>query len=365
MKNNPLLLNGSAAEVSEQLQESYDRLLDNTKRWAEILTFDPDPQTGMTPKDVVWRKNKAKLYRYISADKCRSYRVPILVLYALINEAYILDLTPGMSMVEHLVDQGFDVYMLEWGDFAWEDRDLTMADIIFDYIAYAAHKVCQFSQTDELSIIGYCMGGTMASIYASMVHFPRIKNMVFMAAPFDFADAGTTSIWLKDPGYDVDKIVDTLQLVPSSFIDFGVKLLNPVNNFYATYTRLWKMLDQGVPVHSWKVLNKWVNDNKNLPGAFYRQWIKDFYQENKLIKNEVVMRGQRVDLSNIQASVLVLGGTKDHIVLPHQTNILLNFLEGSDKAYHEFPIGHGGLVFGDTAKNMVYPLIADWLGSRS
>lgn len=363
--NNPLFFSGSAAEVGEKLQESYDHWLDSTQKWAEILTYEPDPQTGLTPKDLVWRKNKAKLYRYISPDKCRSYRTPILVLYALINEAYILDLTPGMSMVEYLVEQGFDVYMLEWGDFAWEDRDLTMADIIFDYIANAVRKVCQFSRTDELSIIGYCMGGTMASMYASMVPAPRVRNMVFMAAPFDFDDAGTTSIWLKDPSYNVDKIVDTLQLVPSSFIDLGVKLLNPVNNFYATYTRLWKMLDQGVPIHSWKVLNKWVNDNKNLPGAFYRQWIKDFYQANKLIKNEIILRGQRVNLSNIQSSVLVLAGTKDHIVLPHQTKVLLDHLPEVDNAYHEFPIGHGGLVFGDTAKNKVYPLIAEWLGKRS
>jgi len=361
----PLFFSGSAAEVGEKLQGSYDRLLDNTKKWAEILTFDPDPQTGMTPKDVVWRKNKAKLYRYISEKTGHKHRTPILFLYALINEAYILDLTPGMSLIEHLVDDGFDVYMLEWGKWAWEDRDLTIADLVFDYIAHAARKVCQFSRTDELSILGYCMGGTMASMYASLFPMPRIKNMVYLAAPFDFEDAGVASIWLKNPNFDVDKIVDTFKLVPSSFVDFGVKMFNPVNNFCGTYTRLWKMLDQGMPVHSWRVLNKWVNDNKDFPGGFYRQWIKEFYQENKLIKNEVILRGHRVNLSNIQSPVLVLGGTSDHIVLPEQSKALINLLPSEDKAYYEYPIGHGGLVFGDLAKKQVWPLISEWLGNRS
>ncbi len=361
---NPLFLSGSREELAKQLQENYDSLLDTTSKWAEIVTFDPDPQTGITPKDVVWRKNKTKLYRYVS-EQGHKYRTPLLITYALINEAYILDLTPGISLIEHLVKEGFDVYLLEWGDFEWEDRNLTMADLIFDYIALAARKVCQFSKTDELSILGYCMGGTMASMYAALFPLPRVKNMIFLAAPFDFAEAGVAGTWIQNDRFDVDKIVDTLQLIPSSFIDMGVKMLNPVNNFWGTYTRLWKMLDEGMPVHSWKVLNKWVNENKNFPGASFRLWIKDLYQENKLIANEVRLRGRRVDLSRIQASILLLAGEKDHLVLPAQSRAAMDYIPAEDKTYREFPIGHGGLVFGNVAVKQVYPLISGWLGDRS
>jgi polyhydroxyalkanoate synthase len=364
MSEKSLWLRGSADEVGEKLQESYDRMLESTRRWAEIISFDPDPQTGMTPKDVVWRKNKSKLYRYCSSHGTK-YRTPILILYALINKAYILDLTPGMSLVEYLVDEGFDVYMLEWGDFQWEDRHLTFADMIFDYIAHAVRKVCQFSQCDELSLIGYCMGGTMAAMYASLFSLPKIKNIIFLAAPFDFEDAGISSKWLKSGRFDADKIADTFELVPRDFIDHGVKMLNPVNNFWGTYTRLWKVIDEGMSIKSWKVLNKWVNDNTNFPGGTYRQWIQDMYQENLLIKGKMTLRGQTVDLKNIESALLVLAGEKDHIVLPQQARAALDYMGGQDKSYHEFSIGHGGLVFGGIARTQVFPTINRWLGERS
>jgi polyhydroxyalkanoate synthase len=360
----PMYFTGPPDEIGERLQESYDRMLKNTKDWAEILAYDPFPQTGMTPKDTVWRKNKTKLYRYTCPNGIK-YRTPILFLYALINKAYILDLTPGMSMIEHLVNDGYDVYLMEWGNFEWEDRNLSMSDFVFDYIAHAVRKVCQFSRTDELSIVGYCMGGTMASMYASLFPFPKIKNLAILASPIDFTDAGVTSAWLNPEYFDTDKVANTFELIPKSFIDFGMKMLNPVTNYIGTYTRLWKMIDEGLSVDSWRVLNKWLSDNSNFPGEAYRQWIKDLYQQNKLVKKQFMLRGHQVDLSNIKSSLLVFYGKNDHIVLPPQTLAALDTMNPSDTTCLEFPIGHGGLVFGAIAKKHVYPALSEWLASRS
>ncbi len=360
----PMYFTGTSSEVREKIQENYDRILENNQKWIEIMTFDPDPQTGMTPKDVVWRKNKARLYRYISPGGHR-YRTPLLMIYALINKAYILDITPGMSMVEHLVDEGFDVYLLDWGEFHWEDRNLSMADFVFDYISRAVRKVCQTSGTDELNMLGYCMGGTLTTMYASLFPRPVIKNIIYVAAPIDFEDAGVTSAWLMGEDFDVDDVADTFGLIPKEFIDRGIKLLNPVNNYWGTYTRLWKMIDDGLSVQNWKVLNKWVNDNVHFPGAAYRQWLKDFYQGNKLIKKEILLRGHPVDISRIKSNLLIMVGEKDHIVMPHQSAAALKYMSSTDTTFQEYPVGHGGLVFGGIAKRQVYPAVAEWLGKRS
>ncbi len=355
----------SADQVGIKLQESYDHLLASTKKWAEILAFDPYPQTGMTPKEIIWGKNKAKLFRYTSG-KPPVHRIPVLCLYALINKAYILDLAPGMSVVEKLVNDGLDVYLLDWGEFEWEDRNLTLTDLVYKYIARAVQKVCKHSNTQEISILGYCMGGTMASMYASLFPQPRIRNMILLASPIDFDKASLTTKWLNTPfGNDVDRIVDTFQLVPKEFVDMGVKMLRPVNNFIGTYSRLWKMVEEGVPVQPWKLLNKWVDDNVNFPGGAYRQWIKDLYLENQLIKGEFEMLGSRVDLKKIDAALLALAGEKDHIVIPGQVKAALEAFTSTDKEYHEFPIGHGGLVFGKLAQQEVYPLLSRWLAARS
>ncbi|MBP1707432.1 MAG: Polyhydroxyalkanoic acid synthase [Chloroflexi bacterium] len=352
-------------QIGEKLQESYDNLLAATTKWAEILAFDPWPQTGVTPKEVVWRKNKTKLFRYHSGKEIK-HRIPVLFTYALINKAYILDLTPGMSMIEKLVNDGFDVYLLEWGDFEWEDRKLTFDDFVYKYIARAVQKVCQHSHSEEISIVGYCMGGTMATMYASLFPHPTLKNLVLLAAPLRFDIGGTETRWLDTTfGNDVDKLVDTFELVPKEFVDIGVKMLKPVNNFLGTYSRLWKMVEEGAPVHNWKVLNKWVDDNQNFPGGAYRQWVQEMYHENKLIKGEFKLRGHNIDLSRITANLLVLAGENDHLVRPLQAKVAMEALSSVDKEYHEFPIGHGGLVFGKVAVNRVYPLLSDWLAARS
>jgi len=358
------MLYGSPDEVAEKLQETYVRMVNSTQKWAEVLQLDPLPETGLTPKDVVWIKNKTKLYRYVN-PKGYKYRTPLLMIYALINKAYILDLVPGMSLIEYLVDQGFDVYLLDWGDFDWEDRNLNYSDFIYDYIARAVRKVCQISRVDELSILGYCMGGTMTSMYTSLFPRPTVKNLIYLAVPTDFTDAGVSSVWLESSVFDVDMVTDTFELIPKEFIDFGVKLLNPVNNFVSTYTRLWKNIDESVPIAAWKALDKWVNDNTNFPGRAYRQWIKYLYQQNLLVKDQFIMRGQVVKLSNIKSNMLLLVGEKDHIVAPHQSTPILDLISSKDKTYREYKVGHGGLVFGSRAKKEVFPDILQWLGERS
>jgi len=202
-------------------------------------------------------------------------------------------------------------------------------------------------------------------MYASLFELPRVKNMVFLASPFDFEDAGLSQVWINSGGFDADKIADVFELVPSRLVDLGVKMLNPVNNFWGTYTRLWKVIDEGLSIQSWKVLNKWVNDNINFPGGAYRQWIRDMYQENLLAKGGIYLRGQQVELKNIDAALLVLAGEKDHIVLPHQARAAMEYMSSTDKRYYEFPIGHGGLVFGGVAKNKVFPVVSSWLSQRS
>ncbi len=358
------LMTGSAEEVGARLQENYERMLESSRRWAEILTFDPVPQTGLTPKDVVWRKNKARLYRYVSTDGVK-HKTPLLMIYALINKPYILDLIPGMSLIEYLVAEGFDVYMLDWGEWEWEDRNICFGDLVDDYITRAVRKVCTISGANEISLLGYCMGGTITTMYAALYPSPKIKNMIYLAAPIDFTNAGLSSVWLQEPDFNPDRVANTFELIPKDFIDFGVKMLRPVTNFWGTYTRLWRSIDEGTPIAAWKALDKWVNDNTNFPGGAYRQWIRDLYQGNKLVKKEFYIKGKMVDMANIESNLLVMAGERDHLVLPGQASAIVEHVASTDKTYRVFPVGHGGLVFGNFAKRESYPVISSWLAERS
>ncbi len=338
----------------------YSRL----NKATQVLTKEPKPEVGLSPKEVIWTKNKAKLYRYVS-DHPNKHKVPLLFVYALINKPYILDLTKGSSFVEYLVDRGFDVYLLDWGTPGYEDKNMKLDDYVMDYIPRAVRKVLRTSNADEVSIFGYCMGGTMTSIFASLHPELPIRNLIFMTSPFDFEDAGMYTSFLDERFFDIDKVVETLGLIPPEMIDFGNKMLSPMANFYGPYLTLVDRADNEKSVESWKLMQTWLGDGVPFAGEAYRQWIKDFYQNNKLIKGEFTVRGRKVDLKNITANVLNLSGEKDNIAQPHQVEALMDVISSKDKEYVCLPVGHTSITYGSRATKITYPTVADWLEKRS
>lgn len=339
----------------------------NVKRWenlANLTLKEGKPAVGLTPKEIIWKKNKAKLYRYAPTVEKR-YPVPLLCIYALINKPYIMDLAPGNSLIEFLVNQGYDVYLLDWGTFGLEDKDMTFDDIVFDYVARAVKKVQRASGSKEISLLGYCMGGTITSMYAALHSTDSIRNLIFLATPIDFSEAGLFTKWLNPRYFNIDKLVDTHGLIPPELIDLGNKMLKPITNFIGPAFSLYDRAHDEKFVHRWKLMNHWVGDGTPFPGEAYRQWIKEFYQQNKLIKGELVLRGRRVDLSNINADVLNIMAEKDHIALPCQSKPLNDVISSSDVTTATVNAGHISLVFGGSAKKETYPTIHHWLDKRS
>lgn len=106
------------------------------------------PGVGQTPKDVVWRRGRSELWRYRS-DQIR-VSPPLLIVYSLFNRSYILDLQPGNSFVEHLLDAGFDVYLLDWGVPDERDAGNTLEDYADHYLPLAVERVRRVSGTGQV-----------------------------------------------------------------------------------------------------------------------------------------------------------------------------------------------------------------------
>lgn len=351
-------------ELIEFTPQQYKEMVQRTVRASQVLTTDAEPEVGPTPKELVWTRNKTKLYRYIS-ESPKKHKIPLLLVYALINKPYVLDLTKGGSLVEYLVNRGFDVYLLDWGEPGFEDRNMKLDDYIMDYIPRAVRKVLRKSNVDEVSILGYCMGGTMTSIFAALHPELPIRNLIFMTSPFDFKNTGAYGAMLDERFFNIDKVVDTLGVIPPEMIDFGNKMINPMATNYGPFISLYERADNENFIKSFKLLQKWLNDGIQFPGEAYRQWIRDFYQNNKLIKGEMVIRGKKVNLENIKANVLNLAGKNDLIAQPHQVEALMNAISSKDKEYKCLPVGHTSITFGSQAAKITYPTIADWLEERS
>lgn len=347
-------------ELSEIYQKEAERTVLRSQKMLEILYKLPEPEVGMTPKEVIWTKNKARLYHYIPVVE-KPYSIPILITYALINQPFILDLIPGNSLVEYLLEKGFNVYMIDWGMAGPEDKQLKFDHYVLDYMSKALKKVLKNAGANKINLLGYCMGGTLTAMFAALQPAGIVNNMVLIAAPIDFAQAGLYTVWLSKKHANIDLLVDTMGNIPGELIDFGNKMLKPMTNFVSPYINLWDKVWDDKFLKSWRPLNKWINDGKPFPGEAYRQWIKEFYQENKLTQKQLFLRGKLVDLSRIKCPVLNVSGRRDHIVPISQSKGLEQYISSEKYEYLELEAGHASLVVGKTAARNVWPKVVEWL----
>ena len=333
-------------------------------------------EPGRSPKEVVWTKEPAKLYRY-GPEAEKKFPVPILIVYAHILKPYILDLVPGNSLVEHLLDAGYDVYLLEWGIPGPEDRFLSFENYVLDYLPEVVERVLEDSSAEDYTLLGHCIGGTLSAMYASLFPEKPLKNLLLLAAPIDFAPEGPglMGLWTyfsrsSEAFFDPDLLVETFGNIPEDLLErlvsAGTSTAKPLAEGYAAWfcATLRAFLPE-VAVESWLAVSKWVDDGTPFPGEAFRQWIRDFYQRNKLIEGEIGLRGRRVDLSEIECSLLNIAGAKDIICPLSQTEATMELVGSRDKEHLILDAGHVGLMASPEAKESFWPQIRGWLEPRS
>lgn len=323
---------------------------------------------AQTPKELVWALNKAKLYRYIPVVPAEQrHRVPLLLVFALMNKPYILDLRPGHSFVEFMVNQGYDVFLLDWGVPGPEDKNLKFDDYTMEYMPRAIRKLKAITGTEEFSLLGWCIGAILTTIYAAVLPDDGLRNLLLLTAPLDFSDKQklTFARWTDEKYFDVEKVLATFGNMPGEMIDYGAKALKPVENYIVNYLKLWDNLDNPQVVEAWHSMNTWVTDNIPLAGGAFRQLIVNLYRDDQLMKGELLIRGQRVDLSRLRANLLTVIATGDHITPPCQSEAILTKVGSGDKELFRVPGGHIGIMAGSGAHKLTWPHIDGWLGKRS
>ena len=330
--------------------------------FANIILTTPDALLGVTPRDVVWTHRNTTLYRYRSTE--RRHAVPVLLVFALINRPSIFDLQPGNSFVEYLLEQGFDVFLVDWGEPDEADADMGLEAFVLDELHWSVRETLRASAADELSMLGWCIGGTLAAIYAA-VGGETVRNLILLTTPIDTTSSRYTR-WVARDSFDPSDITDAYPTVPGGLIDVANKLLKPVTNYWTTYRRLWEDVYAGKDRReAYQAMAKWVADNPRYPGRAFREWIIWMHKENALVRGRIRMRGHRVDLGKIDQNLLVVTAGADHIAPREGTTPLLSHVTSADVTHFARPGGHIGLMVGSSARNGIWPEIAEWLAQRS
>jgi polyhydroxyalkanoate synthase len=331
--------------------------------FANIILTQGDAPIGVTPKDVVWTHRKTTLYRYRSTQ--RRHPLPVLLVFALINRPDIFDLRPGHSYVEYLLDEGFDVFLIDWGVPGDEDADMGIDSFVCDELAWGIRETLRASGQEELSLLGWCIGGTLVAMHAAIEERSPARNLVLLTTPVDTSGSLYGS-WVARDSFDVDLVAEVLPSIPGAGIDFANKLMKPVTNWWTTYRQLWERVLAGDGRReAYQPMARWVADNPPFPGRAYREWITWMYKENRLVRGTVRLRGRRVDLRQIDQNVLVVTAGADHIAPRPGTLPLLDLVASEDVTHLDRPGGHIGLMAGSKARKEIWPEIAEWLAERS
>jgi polyhydroxyalkanoate synthase len=343
--------------------ETLARLPRATLEFTNVILTTADAPIGSSPRDVVWTHRGTTLYRYRSS--AREHAIPVLLVFALINRPEIFDLRPGNSFVEFLLAQGFDVFLIDWGVPGEEDSEMGLAEFVCDELHWAVRETLRAAGEEELTLLGWCIGGTLCAMYCALHPVGAVRNAVLLTTPIDPSGSLYTR-WVGHDDFDVDLIAGRWPAVPGSGIDWANKLMKPVTNYVTTYRRLFvSILDGADPRVSYQAMAKWVADNPPFPSRAYREWITWMYKENRLVDGRLWLRDERVDLGRIEQNLLVVTASADHIAPPEGTLPLLDLVASEDVTHMDRPSGHIGLMAGSQAKHETWPDLADWLRERS
>ena len=169
-----------AAGVFAEAQKFQKKLTAGMK----VLGTLDDVQFGVTPKEEVYREDKLVVYRF-RGDRKPTAKTPTLIVYALVNRPYMVDLQEDKSLVRNLLAQGEDIYLIDWGYPDRADRWLTLDDYINGYIRRSVDAVARHAGVKKINVLGICQGGAF-SLCFSAIHPQKVKNLITMVTPVDF-----------------------------------------------------------------------------------------------------------------------------------------------------------------------------------
>lgn len=320
-------------------------------------------RVGQTPKDAILHVDNLTLYRYRPTSRRTSQAQPILIIYALVNRPYITDLYEKRSLVRNLLDQGLEVYLIDWGYPSAADHYLDLHHYVEQYIDQCVDAVRQDSKTDRVNILGICQGGSMSLCYIAL-NPDKVQNFIAMVTPVDFATSDNTlARWFAD--IDVDVLIDAVGNVPGMMLNNMFLSLKPFQLNAGKYLDMVKIMGDSEKFENFMRMEKWIFDSPDQAGAMFRTFIKEFFHDNKLVEGGLEINGRIIDLKTLDLPILNIFATQDHLVPPSSSKALRYAVSSEDYTEAPYETGHIGIYVSSKAGGDIPKKIDGWLQERS
>ncbi|MCW4455521.1 class III poly(R)-hydroxyalkanoic acid synthase subunit PhaC [Flavobacterium sp. MXW15] len=348
----------NADDLLQETLALQRKLLDGLR----LLPSVDDVGYGATERQPVWSDGKVTLYRFVG-QQSPTARVPLLIVYALVNRPYMVDLQADRSLVRKLLELGQDVYVLDWGYPDRSERFQTLEDYLLRYVDGAVEHLRQAHGHAAIDLLGICQGGVFALCYAALRR-EKVRNLITMVTPVDFHTADNMlSHWAR--GVNVDLLVDTLGNIPADLMNASYLMLKPFRLNVQKYVGLLDILDDKQALEDFLRMEKWIFDSPDLAGEAFRDFIKQFYQGNGLVNGSIRIGDEAVDLARVDMPVLNIYAEQDHLVPPDASRAMAALVGSTDYTESSFRGGHIGIYVSGRAQREVPAAIHGWLQERS
>ncbi|NIN35239.1 MAG: class III poly(R)-hydroxyalkanoic acid synthase subunit PhaC [Gammaproteobacteria bacterium] len=344
-------------EIINEVNEFNAKLHHGIHTLSEIGDID----VGASEKEPVYHEDKLVLYHFKPLAK-KLNPVPILIVYALVNRPYMADLQDGRSMIQGLLQAGQDVYLIDWGYPDAADRYLTLDDYINGYIDRCVNYIRKQRSLDKINLLGICQGGTFSLCYSSL-HPDKVKNLITTVTPVDFQTKNDLLSRMVRH-IDIDMVVDTIGNVPGELLNYTYLSLKPFRLMGQKYMDLVNLLQDKEQARNFMRMEKWIFDSPDQVGEAFRQFIKQFYQQNGLVNSMVRIGEDTVNLKKVTMPVLNIFAAADHLVPSDSSKALKKLIGTKDYTELEFPGGHIGIYVSSKAQKLIPPSVGEWLAKR-
>lgn len=350
---------GTIASLRREVARNATRARNGVKWFAGGEFAPPHP----TPSEVVWTKGTASVRHYKRETPAR-YATPVLAYLGLMSKPYVFDLYKGGSIVEMLMDRGFEAFVLDWGDPTPMDSRNTLETYLGDYLPGALEAVRNTVGAPSVNSFAYCMGAVMTvQALAAQPDLP-INSLVTLAAPFDWRDVGAQVNAIRDGKIALGDLLDDNGLLPGSVVVESFKVRKPTSDL-VNYANLWQNLWNDQYVEGYQAIGRFLRDHPSVAGAAAEQVVQQWIGDNAFATDRLSLSGRRVTLADVRTPVLGVIAERDDIVPLASAAAISDILPNAQVDKLQIDAGHVSLFAGRQAVKVVMPQIFDWIAAKS
>lgn len=301
--------------------------------------------------------------------------VPLVIVPPLGVTADVFDLLPQRSLVRYMAARGFDVYLIDWGRPRREHAHLGFVDYADTLFGTALEKIRRHAGKEDVSLMGWCMGGLLCLMHQGLEQDPHVRNIVTVASPIDMRGAGLlgdlgkaingpAQLLRRYTSLRMDMLAPERLYSPPFLTTLSFKLTDPVGSvttYWDLVTNLW---DREF-VESYSTTSNYLNRMLMYPGGVIRDMTVKVAVDNKLAAGRIEVGERVAEIGSISSPLLAFAGETDVLVSAEVAGKLVDVVASADKEFRIAPGGHMGVILGSRAQSVVWAQSADWLAARS